>query len=514
MKIWLVTTGSSDVQLKTNDYWDDWYRLIKPACHRLPFEPTQAIRDSDDPYRIAPRVLGMAYQACPDEVWGTLEFPLLKEFTAKLKDEAIAQIILLVTDQSQIFDETQREDLKCPYWQDTCELQPIFENYFKTHLPDAELVPLKIAPQPGQPGLDNWNFVLDLVRSTLKDDEILVDPTTVYISHQAGTPAISSAVQFSGLAQFGDRVKFLVSNEYDSTVSEPLEGSSYLRGIRIQEAKALLDSHNYSGVATLVKDYLKDDDDTEKLLRAAIEWNVAKFDTFLEKLKHSKFKSDVEERTRAENWWWIAYEEVYLALVRKKQDNIVEAFFHSFRAFEYIFSAWSDHEFGIDKGHIEKKEKKLYLKDSVLSDAKDYFSKAKFKQNGDPSDDLAKLKCKIKKENKVLLDLSTIYKLFRACRSEYKTECLEIEIFWDERNNKENNVSEKRNSIFHQVQGMSESDLWSFWGVSSPEEWESRLLEVLNFIAKEDFPEGFKSLKEASLMVKVHQELKDAIAQL
>jgi hypothetical protein len=61
---------------------------------------------------------------------------------------------------------------------------------------------------------------------------------------------------------------------------------------------------------------------------------------------------------------------------------------------------------------------------------------------------------------------------------------------------------------------MEESDLWSFWGVASEQSWQARLLKFLNFIVKEDFPEGFSSLEEASLMVKVHQELVEAIADL
>jgi hypothetical protein len=65
-------------------------------------------------------------------------------------------------------------------------------------------------------------------------------------------------VQFCSLARFGDRVKFLVSNEYNPTLPEkPIEGSSYLRSIRIQEAKALLGSYNYAGVEVLIGDYIK-----------------------------------------------------------------------------------------------------------------------------------------------------------------------------------------------------------------------------------------------------------------
>jgi hypothetical protein len=69
---------------------------------------------------------------------------------------------------------------------------------------------------------------------------------------------------------------------------------------------------------------------------------------------------------------------------------------------------------------------------------------------------------------------------------------------------------------------MSKKDLWNFWHITAPEEsdkvkdrlWEEKLLRFLNFIVKNDVPEGFTTLEEASLMVKVHQELEKAISNL
>jgi hypothetical protein len=58
--------------------------------------------------------------------------------------------------------------------------------------------------------------------------------TTVYVSHQAGTPAISSAVQFVSLARFGKQVKFLVSNEYNPSLTKVIDASQYLKGIQVQ----------------------------------------------------------------------------------------------------------------------------------------------------------------------------------------------------------------------------------------------------------------------------------------
>jgi len=208
-------------------------------------------------------------------------------------------------------------------------------------------------------------------------------------------------------------------------------------------------------------------------------------------------------------------------VIREKQDNIVEAFFHSFRAFEGIFSSWGRQYFD---EHIEYIDGVPYLNPSALDDVRDYFSRRKCKDVSDLKKIKEKLEAlgakppeenNIKSDERVKLEMQTLCKFFRSSRyKEYKDNCGELEIFWDTKNNKENNVSEKRNFIIHQVQGMSEPDLWKFWDVASPEKWEDRLLKFLNFIVKESCPEGFNTLENASLMAKVHEKLESAIAQL
>jgi hypothetical protein len=368
MNIWIVTTGSSDVQLKSDEHWSDWYDRspAKSKCDNLEFKPTQIIEDSHEPYRVAPRVLGRVYQEQPEEVWEWRELPLLDQFTAQLKGEKIDKIILLLTDQTNTFDEDRRQDRRCPYWQDTCELQPkqdtcelqpkqdtcelqpILERYFKEkeEFRDVELIPIYLSPKKNKPGLDDWNHVLEIVRNEFSE-KIKLEPDTVYVSHQAGTPAISSAVQFMSLARFGERVKFLVSNEYEKKPLEPIDSSEYLKGIKFQEAKALLDRHDYSGVKELLASYLTPE--TEILLDAAIKWNFAKFEEFTKQLEnYPKFAEDVQERKLPVNWWWMAYESAYLAIVRLQQGNTVEAMFHSFRAVEGLLIKWVDRSNNIE----------------------------------------------------------------------------------------------------------------------------------------------------------------------
>lgn len=102
----------------------------------------------------------------------------------------------------------------------------------------------------GESGLDDWNHVLDIVRIEL--GRLPIEPDAAYVSHQAGTPAISSAVQFASLAKFRNNVQFIVSNEYSQKV-RTIPRSTYLRGIQCQEAKALLNNFDYPGIEQLLE---------------------------------------------------------------------------------------------------------------------------------------------------------------------------------------------------------------------------------------------------------------------
>ncbi|MEB3181658.1 MAG: hypothetical protein VKL59_21880 [Nostocaceae cyanobacterium] len=167
----------------------------------------------------------------------------------KIKPE---KIIVLLTNQAQIFNQDQIIYENCPFWQDTCTLQPLFAKYLQDFYCPIEFH--ELAPISGR-GIDHWNETLGLVQETL--NKIEISPLkTAYISHQAGTPAISSAVQFVSLSRF-KKVKFLVSNEFfdenyeRQSEAEPIESSNYWRGIQIQKAKQLIVS-GFPGAALKV----------------------------------------------------------------------------------------------------------------------------------------------------------------------------------------------------------------------------------------------------------------------
>ncbi|MEZ2248253.1 hypothetical protein [Microcoleus sp.] len=250
MNIWIVTTGSSDVKLKTDEHWGTLFRKVRSQLYDRRFAPTKPPNTDDSEHFIVPaRAMGMVYGTqLTDEYYEDLHFPLLDAFSAKLLEKGKTnpdKIILIMTDQEAVFDEEDRRSDQSPYWQDTCTLKPIFEQYFKINFPrvtSENIDYLKVLkPQSQSQGLDNWDQALVLVQQAFSSLEIDKN-TTVYVSHQAGTPAISSAVQFVSLASFGKQVKFLVSNEYNPSLTKVIDASQYLKGIQVQQAKGLIES--------------------------------------------------------------------------------------------------------------------------------------------------------------------------------------------------------------------------------------------------------------------------------
>ncbi|MBD2045490.1 hypothetical protein H6F78_07745 [Coleofasciculus sp. FACHB-64] len=518
MNLWIVTIGSSDVQLdsdnkcreknrtekqRSNKIWHYWYDdEVQADCHDIAFEPKQSYKDKDEPYRIEARALGMVYEASsPDvqkEILSYLTYPLLDNFVEKLKLEESSPnaIAVLLTDQSKIFhSDAERRKPKCPSWQDTCTLKPILKQYFQDKFPNANCVWITLSPVSDEKGLDDWNSVLDLVRTNLRDqlesEQIEVNASDkVYVSHQAGTPAISSAVQFVSLAQFRTNVEFLVSNEYNQ-LTDKILSPTYLGAIQQQEAKALLARHDYSGVRDILGLTGTTPSNPEQkrlksLLDAGEQWNFAEF---------QKFKKILVERklllVTNFPWYQSGFESIYLAWVRLEQGSTVDALFHSFRAAEGSIIKWVEKRYS---SHIVKDPRYgLQIKLSVCQKLPNYF-----KALSEPN------QTKFQKWGQIGLYGDPIYELLKQARPDWEDHP-DIKIVWE-------SAKKERNNCFHKIEGLQESEVFEAWETKTKDEWKQRILGCLNFIAKEDLPQEFRLLEDASLMFQVHEELENAIA--
>lgn len=467
MNIWMLTIGSSDVQLKTKANWTKLFRTVRNQLDDRGFTPTDGLEGR---FQVPARVMGVVYtQPQAEAAFDDLVFPLIDNFTAQINDKSIQidKVILVLSDQS-VFSKADRSSQHHPYWQDTCTLKPLLEKYLRLQLqensPHFQLEkPLFLNPASLTEGLDDWDSVLKLIQqefSSLK----FPDNATIFVSHQAGTPAISSAIQFTSLSRFGRQVRFLVSNERDSNLTRVLDSSEYLKGIRKREAETLLIRHDYSGVQALLEPY--SDNETQILLEAAIQWNFAKFDEFAAKIKSSSSNQTLVQQVeeRSQHWWWTAYESAYLAVVRLKQENTVEAMFHSFRALEGLAIKYVERN-----GSSGKYGRKAFS--SLRHQKRPEWNRHPY--------------------IRTLIDLDTP-------------------------DQERDDLLDKRNNLFHQLQGFHKGDLFDAW-IADASDWQEKALGCLNFISGETFvfldKEGSDG-RVASLMVRVHQELETAIAQL
>jgi hypothetical protein len=306
MTIWLVTIGSSDVELQHQGQ-QDWRQQFQSlrTSNRERFSNTQGLGEQKEAQSgninnrsVLMRILGDIYQdssLIEEKAFSNLDFPLLEQFITKLEElqkeesEKVEdlKVFVLLTDQSTLFSPDEMRKSECPYWQDTVQLKPVLKWYLKHKLGSSVepqfliLKPhLESTGEESRPkGIDCWDAMLKEVRDKLNHDfqDIKVQANEkVYVSHQAGTPAISSALQFCSIAKFGDRVQFLVLNrEYKDTklisTAQRLESPEYIRAIKLEQAKQLIRQGEPGAALSLIQGDIAPDLEKElELINARI----------------------------------------------------------------------------------------------------------------------------------------------------------------------------------------------------------------------------------------------------
>lgn len=282
MTLWIVTTGNTDVQLKHDNSWDDLYGQVEEIpefqeCRKFS-EVAPDSNSKNKKFLVPSRVLGLVYGPHAKERYETdLEFPLLSITIPKLRAEIAndtqkLRVVVLLTDQTEIFlGHIYKSD--CPFWKDTCTLKPILKWYFNKELGvTPEFLEIKLGKDNS--GIDHWNDMLTLV--TKKLSELKCDRAEkVYISHQAGTPAISSAVQFATISQF-NKVSFLVSNQFSSdgysivAKAQVIPISTYWRALQIEKAKQLIEKGEPGAALEILTDIPGINSDTFNKLKSLV----------------------------------------------------------------------------------------------------------------------------------------------------------------------------------------------------------------------------------------------------
>ncbi len=289
MTTWIITTGNSDIQLNTDANWKRGKGLFEKARNNKPLcncqgegeDFTQPKKEKNTNFfTVAARVLGLVYQGHKD-CYSDLVFPLLDVLIKEFQDQEFPdRVYIILTDQEKLFKTSDIKNSPCPFWQDTCTLKPLFEWYFQTKLklkPDF----ITLQPSVNNRGLDHWDQVLTLVTEKLKK---IQQDDVFYISHQASTPAISSAVQFVSIGYFSN-VNFLIVNRYYQenqiiTSPEIIPSSSYWKQLQIQKAKKLITDGFPGSALALLKEVEYNNSEEIKELESYIDlFNIKTIDT-------------------------------------------------------------------------------------------------------------------------------------------------------------------------------------------------------------------------------------------
>jgi hypothetical protein len=313
--------------------------------------------------------------------------------------------------------------------------------------------------------------------------------TDLWLCLKGGVNQSSEAARISAIIKFENQAIFydFVENKEENLLGKPspytapFKGINYLWNRKQTEALSLLERYDYEAVNAILKPYYQDTNNQnirklELWLDKAIKWNNADFDTFVRGLK----------QIPNSNWWWKGYESAYLGLVRLKQGNNIEAFFHTFRGIEGLMSELIINKYN---SHISINQNDLYdtprLKLTVCQDQKH----PEFKNNEH-----------LFRNQEIRLYGSLLGDLVKIALPTIKDDERWTQFFnYTQR--------ERRNPIYHRLIKLPQDDLFEAWLVNNQQEWEDKILYLLNSLSKQNY----SSLEKASLMAEYHRKIKELI---
>lgn len=252
-----------------------------------------------------------------------------------------------------------------------------------------------------------------------------------------------------------------------------------------QQALRLLERYDYAGLSSLelLQTYFQQDSSRlgsiANLIKAGLSWNQGEFKTFFELALQSL---TLQQKQQTEFFWWQAYEEAYLGVIRLQQNNTTEAMFHSFRAVEGLMSQWAIATFS---EVTERPDQFPILNQSIVHKYRTL--EELFKQNG-------------KRIDEVELNLRVLQRL--------------LEVYIPEVRNSQDfarfcrNARVERNNLFHRIGGLTQNKVFQAWGndINNQSKWD-RILNCLNLVTGN----RFHSLTQASLFASTHSRVKQVI---
>ena len=396
----------------------------------------------------------------------------------KLLDEKatdIEKIYLIGTNQNSEVSEREKDTLY------TCKLIGAWLEY--NHQISVEIIYI------GTEGTNPSNFeqMFRWWQQTWRKTILVKPERPIWICLKGGVGQASEALRISGLSLYGERVQFFEFKQntkanrrgIPSDYSGPFPGTNYLWDRTQQQALRLLDRYDYAGAYDLLKPYFQQDpagfSAVPILVKAGTAWNQGEFETFFKLAKNSL---NTSEQKRDNTWWWMAYEQAQLGVIRLQQKNTVEAMLHSFRAVEGLLWEWAIETFPNDV----KAQSDQYplLLPSILQkypSLRDSYNHQKLQQT-----------------SKVYLRGRLLQELLEAAIPGI-VNGNDFRVFWKA-------ARDKRNELSHRLGGLSEEKVFKAWGqdIHNSNQWETRIFKCLNLVTEQNF----KSLSQASLFKKIH----------
>jgi hypothetical protein len=488
--ILVVTIGTRDLMFQAKS--GTWYNIGNDRPQKdITIEQFEVAHDLKLPegstYREITKYLADNQDEYLDRLLPVIIGKLISDQAAQIQ-----QLFLIGTDQKIGVEQREKDSIH------SCELIEAWVK--KRHNISTTILPLcKDGTSPA-----NFEGMFQWWRKTWRNEISPQDANEIWLGLAGGVGQTSEAGRISGLSLYGDRIKFFNFRQddsrnragYPSEYSEPFLGTNYLWDRTRQQVLQQLDRFDYAGAEELLKPYFK----TKKLgavpnlLKAGIAWNRGEFDSFLKYAK-STDALESQHQQQSQTWWWMAYEQAYLAVVRLQQNNTVEAMLHSFRAVEGCLLIWAKETLG---NHFQDNQQDSPI---VLNSILEIHPKLK---------DSFKSK-KPEKREREEMEAYALWMLISVQRGILKVSLPaalagDFEYFWSD------DCRRKRNELSHRLGGISEKELLSAWGedIGDRSQWQSRILACLNILTGK----SFKTLQQASLFAKVQDEIKRSIELL
>jgi hypothetical protein len=318
---------------------------------------------------------------------------------------------------------------------------------------------------------------------------------TLWVCLKGGVGQTAEAARISGLSLYGEQVKFYEFKQnfqanhlgIPSDYSGPFLGTTYLWNRTQKQVLKLLERYDYAGVLELLEPYFKQDmqgwGNIPNLVNAGLEWNRGQFENFFQKAQSGL---DKQQKRQRETYWWMAYEQAYIGVIRFQQKNTTEAMLHSYRAVEGLIYEWIKND--LKNYIIDNKNEYLLLNKKILNkydypELQEQFHKLKEDVNIQVRGTIPSILI-----NNIILNGQRNADFDGWANQEAK------------------NV---RNFLSHNLGGINDKDLFKAWGqdIKNQKDWENRILTCLNLIANNNF----SSLYQASLFACTHHKIKQKI---